>query len=210
MNKVKYAIFTKPHHVEKIVNFLNQHTDIDYVITSDRHEVDAYDYDIGVSYCFPWLIDVDSPEHKDKMFYNYHSAPLPDYKGVHVYERAVKEKIKSWGVSLHVMTDVVDSGEILAKYTFPLKSPPVNTNEIGCIAHYELFQLFKDTVKYLQSKPKNRSEFLDKTMFPSVCPKCNKKIDAADLQYNIDGTERTVFFFPCGHFIKLKLGGKTP
>jgi len=155
-----YCILTKPHHVEKIVNFLNEKTNIEYFITSERYEIDAFDYDLGVSYCYPWIVNIESKEHKNVTWYNYHPAPLPEYKGVHVYEKAVKNRIKKWGVSLHIMTNEIDSGEILYVYDFNLDSPPVNTNEIGCIAHYKLFQLFKDTIEHLQFKPKNKHQLI--------------------------------------------------
>lgn len=143
-NKVKYGIFTKPHHVEKIVNFLVNETSIDFVISSDIHEIHAFDYDIGVSYCFPKIITLGKTP-----WFNYHPAPLPKYNGLLSYVHGVKDKVNTWAVTLHVMTPEVDSGKIIASTKFPLKSVPVNTNELGSIAHYELFQLFKRTIESL-------------------------------------------------------------
>lgn len=146
MEGVRYLILTKLHHVEKLVNFLNACTDIDYVISTDRHEVYGLDFDVGVSYCFPYIIDLHHPNTESKSFFNYHPAPLPEYKGSLVYADAIRNRVTSWSVSLHRMTDVVDTGELVAKRDFSLSSVPINTNELGCIAHYWLFQLFKDTV----------------------------------------------------------------
>ena len=53
---MKLGIFTKPEHVEKIVNYLNQYTDIKYIISTNRREIDLFKYDVGVSYCWPWKI----------------------------------------------------------------------------------------------------------------------------------------------------------
>ena len=168
MKKPKYCIFTKPHHVEKLTNHLNTETNIDYIITSERYEIDAYDYDIGISYCYPWIIHVD--KYPDRVFYNYHPAPLPKYKGLHVYEQALKDKVEEWAVSLHIMTSEVDSGELLARHSFPLKSIPAHTNELGCIGHYYLFQLFKETIFALQHKPKNMNEFVQAKSFNDLVP----------------------------------------
>ncbi len=97
---MKIAIFTKPHHVEKLTNYLTQHTAIDFVISSERHELNAFDYDIGISYCFPYIINV---KKGDAAWYNFHPAPLPKYKGVSCYADAIKDKVREWSVSLHII-----------------------------------------------------------------------------------------------------------
>lgn len=141
---MRYGIFTKQIHVEKIVNFLNQYTDIDYIISTNKKEVNSYDYDIGISYCWDWKIDV-----KGKPWYNYHPGPLPEYDGISSHPAAVKDKVTEYGATLHRMTDEFDKGPIIFKKVFKLDSIPINTNELGCIAHYYLFQLFKETIHLL-------------------------------------------------------------
>ena len=146
---VKYAIFTKPIHVEKIVNFLNT-TDIDYVISTRKEEIYGYDFDIGVSYCFPYIVDVHYPEKDRRKWFNYHPAPLPEYPGIRNYVDAISDKVVEYGVTLHVMTEQVDKGPIVKKMTFSLDSIPISTNELGNISHYKLFQLFKETIMELE------------------------------------------------------------
>lgn len=146
-----FGIFTKSIHVEKLVNYLNTKTDLDYVISTDKRELyNWYKYDVGISYGFGSIIDLNRVP--AKIFYNYHPAPLPEYKGGDVYARAVKEMVAGWGVTLHVMTDVLDTGKIIDEIRFKLMSSPSSTNEIGSIAHYYLFQLFKKTIKDLEIK----------------------------------------------------------
>ena len=154
----RLGIFTKPIHVEKIVNYLNQHApEINYVISTSKHELAAYDFDVGISYCFPSIIDVDAKPQKP--WYNFHPAPLPEYPGMENYAIPIKKKVREFGVTLHMMTMEVDSGEILSVERFRLASEPVSTNELGTIAHYHLFQLFKKTVKKLAHAPKSKAEF---------------------------------------------------
>ena len=141
---MKLGIFTKPIHVEKIVNFLNQHTYLNYIISTDKNELSAYEFDIGISYCFQYKIPINN-----KPWYNYHPAPLPEYPGLTNYSKPIKDKVTSFGVTLHKMTDELDKGEIIKKRTFELESIPVNTNELGCITHYHLFQLFKETIEII-------------------------------------------------------------
>jgi len=139
---MKYGVFTKPVHIEKIVSFLNT-TDLDYVISSQRKEIYAYKFDIGISYCFPWIIDIARGSCE---WYNYHPAPLPEYPGLRNYADAIRNNITEYGVTLHKMSKVVDMGEVVKVKTFKLETVPVNTSELGCITHYYLFQLFKETI----------------------------------------------------------------
>ena len=145
---LKYGIFTKPIHVEKLVNFLNQHTIVDYIISTDKRELyNCYNFDIGISYSFDYIIDIDKTS--TELWYNYHPALLPFFRGNDVYSLAVSQQVKKWGVTLHRMTMEIDKGEIIKTKEFDLVSPPVSTNEIGSIAHYYLFQLFKETIEKL-------------------------------------------------------------
>ena len=131
--------------MEKLVNYLNLHTDIKYVITTSKEELHSWDYDIGISYCSPYYIKGT----KEKPWFNYHPGPLPKYPGLMNYAKPVYDKVKEYGVTLHKMTEVFDKGPIIKVKKFKLDSIPTNTNELGCIAHYYLFQLFKETVEKL-------------------------------------------------------------
>jgi len=163
---MKIGIFTKTIHVEKLVNFLNT-LNIDYFISTSKPEVQAFDFDVGVSYCFPYIVDINYPVSDMRLWYNFHPAPLPKYHGLNNYSWAIKDKIKSFGVTLHIMTDEVDKGEVLKIKTFDLSSIPINSNELGCITHYYLFQLFKETIIALTKAPKNKKEF-DKVIRSSI------------------------------------------
>lgn len=145
MNKIKFGIFTKPIHVEKIVNYLNRYTNVSYIISTSREEVYAYEYDVGISYCFPYIVKIDKIP-----WYNYHPAPLPKYPGLMNYSHPIRDKVMEFGVTVHKMTNDVDKGKIIKVKHFKLKSLPSNTNELGCISHYYLFQLFKETIEGLE------------------------------------------------------------
>jgi len=143
---MKLGIFTKPIHVEKIVNYLNQNTGVDYIISTNKQEIESFDFDIGVSYCFPYIIDI-----KDKTWYNYHPGP-PKYPGMTNYSKPIKDKVTDFAVMCHKMTNVVDKGPIVKIKHFKLDSIPVNSNELGTITHYYLFQLFKETIGWLENE----------------------------------------------------------
>jgi amino acid adenylation domain-containing protein len=48
-----------------------------------------------------------------KLAVNYHDAPLPKYAGTHATSWALLSGEKSHGISWHIITDVVDAGDIL-------------------------------------------------------------------------------------------------
>jgi len=135
----RYGIFTKPIHVEKIVNYLNLNREIEYIISTSYEEIYAYDFEIGVSYCFPRIVNVDDDVNRDRCWYNYHPAILPDYKGLLNYAIPIRDKVTECGATLHRMTMDIDGGEILCVKKINLMSPPVNTNEIGNMSHYIMF-----------------------------------------------------------------------
>lgn len=153
---MKYGIFCKPRHVEKIVNFLNKNTDIDYFIIStsktNQHEVYYRDFDIGVSYCCGFIIDLEKEKKikgKNSKWFNYHPHPLPDYKGYSAYAKAIKNGVMEYGVTLHRLVQETDAGQIIKIKKFQLETPPIHSSELGNICHYYLFQLFKETVESL-------------------------------------------------------------
>ena len=152
MTTNRFGIFTKPIHIEKLVRFLND-TDIDYFISTSKEETYLNDFDIGVSYCFPWIVDINYPVPDERVWYNYHPAPLPEYPGISNYVSAINDGIMEYGVTLHQMNKHIDSGNIIKKRMFQLESIPISTNELGVITHYYLFQLFKNTVMCLDDKP---------------------------------------------------------
>jgi len=154
-----YGIFTKPIHVEKIVNYLNNYTTLDYCVSTEKYEHRAFEFKVGVSYCFPYKVDANDGH----TWYNYHPAPLPDFPGATNYADAINKNIEEYGVTLHLMTEEIDRGTILKVVRFPLESIPVNSNELGSITHYKLFQLFKNTIEFLQYCPKTEEE-LNKLM----------------------------------------------
>jgi len=142
---MRLGIFTKQVHVEKIVNYLNSIDFSDYFISTSREEIMAYNFDIGISYCFPYILK--GKELEKAKWYNFHPALLPKYKGKYNYADAIKDGVLSYGVALHEIDEGIDTGKLITIKKFSLTSKPINSNELGNITHYYLFQLFKETIK---------------------------------------------------------------
>lgn len=53
---------------------------------------------------------------------NYHNAPLPKYAGTNVAAYAIMRQEKFHGATWHVMTEIVDAGDILKQQIFPIEA----------------------------------------------------------------------------------------
>lgn len=150
------AIFTKTAYILRLSLFLLE-TDNNFKIFTIHNEDKALncDFDIGISYCYPRLIK-EPLLSKPKIFLNFHPAPLPEYPGGDPYSKAVFDQVTSWGVTCHHMTDKYDEGQIYKESRFDVGWPVQNRNEIGAIAHFEAFKLFKSVIKELSYEPKNK------------------------------------------------------
>ena len=58
---------------------------------------------------------------------NIHPSLLPEYKGLHTHDCALADKQKFHGVSVHLVTPVLDDGEVIAQIRMPVKN--VDTSE---------------------------------------------------------------------------------
>jgi non-ribosomal peptide synthetase component F/methionyl-tRNA formyltransferase len=66
------------------------------------------------------LLSQEILELPNKYAINYHNAPLPKYAGVNATSWALMHQEKTHGVTWHVMTNVVDAGDILASALFDI------------------------------------------------------------------------------------------
>ena len=51
---------------------------------------------------------------------NLHPAPLPEYAGLHCHQWAIRNGEQLFGVSIHMISSSVDSGDIIAEHNFAL------------------------------------------------------------------------------------------
>ncbi len=84
-----------------------------------------------------------------KGFVNFPPEPLPEYPmgpeyKDHAPDGGVKDKLMKWGVTAHYMDENYDSGPIIKKVIFDLEEPPVTKDELGSLAHWHLWKLFKE------------------------------------------------------------------
>lgn len=142
-------LLTKERHTNKIEGFLHAcNLDFQVVAVEDFGRDFKYHahYSLGVSYCWPYLIKPEDLEIPPLGWINYHPAPLPEYKGPKETTKAIADKTMYWGVSVHYMDENFDTGPLVRCNAFPLWEPPTSEAELGAVAHWYLFKLFKDTI----------------------------------------------------------------
>ena len=142
-------IYTKTRQVESIHKFLNS-VNLKHEIFTVKNPVpreqELEPFDLGVSYSYPRKIHKELLQVPPKGFVNYHTAPLPEYRGLKVYEEAIENKETNWGVTLHVMDEHYDTGPIIQRLDIKLHEPPTTKEQLGSISHWFLFHLFKKTI----------------------------------------------------------------
>ena len=67
---------------------------------------------------YPWLVK--GWRGRAAYALNVHPSPLPTGRGPYPLFRAVLDRYETWGVSVHVLADGFDTGDLLAQEIFPL------------------------------------------------------------------------------------------
>jgi methionyl-tRNA formyltransferase len=75
-------------------------------------------YDIGIS--FMYQHKVPAKEVNSHPWFNFHPAPLPEYKGRDLCYHAIMNGDKEFGATLHYMDEGFDTGDIIDVRRFPL------------------------------------------------------------------------------------------
>lgn len=86
---------------------------------------------------------------------NFHDSPLPSYAGVNATNWALINGEIFHGITWHVMTDVIDAGDILKQATFPItdEDTALTLNAKGYEKSIELFAELVDELAEGREKP---------------------------------------------------------
>ncbi len=85
---------------------------------------------------------------------NFHPAPLPKYRGVAPYSRAILENEKQYGVSVHFVDKDFDSGDLIGVREFKIDQEKITALGLEQQASRELFLLFVKTMNlFRQGSP---------------------------------------------------------
>lgn len=113
-----------------------------YPLSANLNQVTAeVSPDVIFSILYPKIV----PKHLIESFpcFNLHCAPLPEYGGWNATLWAILNGEKTFGVTLHEMTERPDEGPIVEKSCFPI--PPHITNaELYTLSHEEGYRVFRE------------------------------------------------------------------
>ncbi len=91
------------------------------------------------------------PQHIQKaqqIAVNLHMAPLPEYRGCNQFSFAILDDAKTFGTTIHVLDESIDSGDILFEKRFPIP-PDCFVGELYKMTLFHSIDLFKSSLANL-------------------------------------------------------------
>ena len=111
------------------------------IIKWEEFRIEDRKFSLGISVFFDKIFkspDID----KFDILLNIHNAPLPKYRGVNPINWALKNGEFSHGVTIHQITESIDTGDIYGQRIFPINPHEDEVEDVykRCLATgYELF-----------------------------------------------------------------------
>ena len=85
---------------------------------------------------------------------NFHSAPLPEYRGVFAFNFATLNADGEYGVTAHLLGKKFDQGDIIEVRRFPSDCGKGSVEELVALAEEKMLELFRDVYnKYRSGEP---------------------------------------------------------
>jgi methionyl-tRNA formyltransferase len=104
----------------QVVRDSDVYADIARIKSGKRSEIGLEDLDIAVSFLFWNKIKQPLIEFPKVGCFNFHSAPLPEFRGRRGYNFAILEGHTSYGASVHWVTESFDCGDLVEVRRFPM------------------------------------------------------------------------------------------
>ena len=81
---------------------------------------DFSSYDIGISFMYQHKVHAEQVN--SHTWFNFHPAPLPEYKGRNLCYHAIMNGETEFGATLHYMDENFDTGDIIEVLKFPVQA----------------------------------------------------------------------------------------
>lgn len=116
---MKVLVLTNKDHIVFIIEYLTEldANGCEFFIKSYGECDWSEDYDIGVSFMYQYRVP---KEELTKPWFNFHPAPLPEYKGRNLCYHAIMNGETEFGATLHYMDENFDTGDIIEVWRFPI------------------------------------------------------------------------------------------
>ncbi|MBS56304.1 MAG: hypothetical protein CMP16_00335 [Rickettsiales bacterium] len=102
--------------------------------------------DIAISVQYHKILKSEDINIANEITINLHMAPLPEYRGCNQFSFAIINKESTFGTTLHVIDEGVDSGDILFERRFPIVSD-INVEDLYKKTFKESVILFRENLK---------------------------------------------------------------
>lgn len=102
--------------------------------------------DVIISVLYPFVIEKEILDKAKIAAVNLHQAPLPHYKGCNSVSHAIMNGEKEYGVTLHLMNEELDSGDIIERKMFPINDD-ITARELYELADKYCFEVFRRNIK---------------------------------------------------------------
>ena len=166
--------------------------------------------DLAVSYLYPRLMRASVIRDPRLGCINFHPAPLPKYRGVAPYSRAILDGESTYGVSVHFVDEDFDSGDLIEVTAFEIDPTQVTALALERRASCELFELFRRVLadikagRPLPRVPQRGSRFIYTSKGDL------ERLRAVDVNDSAEVISRKIraFFFPPHGGAFLKLDGR--
>ena len=138
-------LFLSSHWLgEEALEYLVQCNGWDDISGKLNGQLDPYpeQYDMGISFLYNYLIPAEQLT-KDRVWINFHPAPLPEYRGRNVGYHAILNGEKEFGATLHYVDKTFDTGDIIEVRRFPILRSD-HAGDVTRNARDTSLQMFKD------------------------------------------------------------------
>ncbi len=105
--------------------------------------------ELGISYLHPRRVPPEVLALPRRGFINFHTAPLPEFRGVAGINFAILEGVRLWGVTAHWMDATIDTGDLIEVRRFPILPDEETALSLDLRSQNVLFQLYLDVVDTL-------------------------------------------------------------
>lgn len=104
----------------------------------------GFEVDLIISFLYPNKIREPLISSPKLGCINFHPAPLPMYKGVAPYVRAIMDGVDEWGVTAHFIDEEIDTGDIIKIDYFKINQNEETSESLSVKSRGLLFKLFID------------------------------------------------------------------
>lgn len=197
--KVRIVIYNRDSYLE--TDFM-KYCDSKNIIVYDGKDVynhisDFTNLDVVFCNTYPELIKNKILDVAKKGGFNFHMAPLPEYKGVFGFNFAIYNEEKRYGVTCHKLSEQFDDGNLIKVMYFEIDTKNITVKELVQESERQMLGLFKyiyhalDKNEILKEVPQKGGCYYSRKQFEEL-----KRINEDDSESEIERKIRAFWYPP--------------